>query len=47
MNPPPYTNPSIPSVVKYIEKQLERTDLVCITRLQAYAILEALKNAGE
>ena len=46
MNVPAYTKTDTDSLVKYIEQQLERSDLIRITRAQAYAILEALKNAG-
>ena len=46
MNTPPYTKTDPESIIKYIEQQLERSDLIRITRAQAYAILEALKNVG-
>ena len=41
----PYTQTDPASIIKYIEQQLQRGDIVRITRAQAYAILEALKNA--
>lgn len=44
MNAPTYTQTDPDSIIKYIEQQLERSDLIRITRAQAYAILEALKN---
>ena len=46
MNIPPYTQTDHESIIKYIEQQLEKSDLIRITRAQAYAILEALKNVG-
>ena len=46
MNTPPYTKTDPDSIIKYIEQQLERSDLIRITRAQAYAILEAMKNVG-
>ena len=47
MNAPAYTQTDPASIIRYIEQQLERSDLVRITRAQAYAILEALKHEGE
>lgn len=44
MNAPTYTKTDPASIIRYIEQQLERSDLIRITRAQAYAILEALKD---
>lgn len=45
MNTPPFTKTDPESLIRYIEQQLQRSDIVRITRAQAYAILESLKNA--
>lgn len=47
MSTQPYTQTDPASIIRYIEQQLERSDLIRITRAQAYAILEALKDEGK